>query len=116
MIVMRLKAKWLGFWLIGLAIGCTVASQGAFAYQVEGLPEKGFFIVDLATTAPVTVRNRYFGKDRITPQEYLDKRCVGAKVSEINVLRYSATYTPISDAIQIVFVMPKNGCAMANPD
>lgn len=113
---MRLIAKGLGFWLIGLAIECIVASQVAFAYQVEGLPEKGFFIVDLATTAPVMVRNRYWGKDRITPQEFLDKRCVGAKVSEINVLRYSATYTAITDAVQIVFVMPKNGCTMKIPD
>jgi hypothetical protein len=100
---------------LGLAICAAASSQSALAYQVEGQPEKGFFIEDLVTTAPVTVRNGYWGTGRLTPQEYLDKRCVGAKVSELNVLRYAATYTPVTDAIQIVFVMPPNGCTEANP-
>lgn len=113
---MRIKSKALLFSVIGLALGCTLVSQGAFAYQVEGHPEKGFFVVDLASTAPVTVENGFWGKEKITAQEYLDKACVGAKVGEINFLRYGGnSYSTPSDAIQIVFVMPSGGCKMAKP-
>lgn len=109
---MRIKSKALLISVIGLALGCSIASQGAFAYQVEGQPEKGFFLVEVATTAPVMVVNGFWGKERITPQEYLDKRCVGAKVSEISYAR-GGQYQ--SDDIQIVFVMPSGGCKMAQP-
>lgn len=113
---MRIKSKALFFAAVGLALGAAIASQGAFAYQVEGQPEKGFFVVDVASTAPVTVVNGFWGKEKISAQEYLDKACVGAKVSEINFLRYGgSSYSSTSDAVQIVFVMPEHGCHAATP-
>ena len=112
---MRIKSKGLFFAALGLALGCTIASQGAFAYQVEGQPGKGFLVVDLASTAPVMVINDLWGKRRITPQDYLDKRCAGAKVSEINPVRYINQVNVLSDAIHIVFVMPEHGCHVGTP-
>jgi hypothetical protein len=108
---MRDTSKGLLWAALGLAICGGVSSQGALAYQVEGQPEKAFLIVDLATTVPVRVRDNLWDNTFVTPQEYLNDRCVGAKVSELNITRSDVSTS--RSALQIVFIMPEGGCKRA---
>jgi hypothetical protein len=72
---------------------------------VEDQPEKGYYLVEVKTTAPLRVADNFWGNELVTPQQVLDRKCPGAKVSEINVATWERCH-----CAQIVFVMPPNGC------
>ena len=94
--------------LFALALAMVTANS-VCAYQVEGEPEKGFYVVSIHSTAPVRVQDGFWGKEELTPQEYLDRRCPGAKVSEIDMAGVPG-YARNSTSVQIVFEMPARGC------
>lgn len=96
----------LGFLTAATAL---VAASHAGAYQVAGEPEKGFYIADISSSAPLRVEDGGWGAELLTPQELLDRRCPGAKVSEINIARVKS-YAQRETSVQIVFVMPAQGC------
>jgi hypothetical protein len=100
----------LKFFTAALAMA-TVTSAGA--YQVPGQPEKGFYVVDVTSTAPLRVMSDFWGKENIDPQQYLDRKCPGAKVDEINLARWES-FNQNHASVQIVFVMPEKGCASPN--
>lgn len=83
----------------------------SFAYGVKGEPEKGYYLLNSASTAPLYVydSSNSFAKKRMKPQEYLDAHCPGAVVSEINIAR-TPGYLQAESSVQIVFEMPVRGC------
>lgn len=91
-----------------MAAMALAATPMALAYQVEGKPQAGFFFAQAATTAPLMVETSFWNPDIVTPQEFLERKCPGATVSEINVVRVKRN--PWDAFVQIVFVMPANGC------
>jgi hypothetical protein len=94
--------------LLALALTMITASS-AFAYPVDGGTEKGFFLVEMHSSAPLLVKTSRLNKELRTPQEYLDKHCPGAKVSDIAIAAMPS-YMHESTQIQIVFPMPAGGC------
>lgn len=94
--------------ILALALSMVTATS-VCAYQVEGEPEKGFYVVDIHSSAPLRVVDGFWGKERLSPQEYLDRKCPGAKVSEINIARVQS-YGQGQISVQIVFAMPAHGC------
>lgn len=81
-----------------------VMASSACAYG-EGRVEKGFYVVSVKSTAPLRVSEGLWDRQRLTPQELLDLKCPGAKVSEVNIANWKSTRD-----VQIVFEMPVNGC------
>lgn len=79
------------------------------AYQVEGGLEKGFYVVDIHSSAPLRVVDGLGGYEQLTPQEYLDRHCPDAKVLEINMAGVPRNGR-LSTSVQIVFEMPARGC------
>lgn len=94
--------------LFALALSMATATS-VCAYQVEGEPEKGFYVVNIHSSAPLRVVDGFFSKEQLTPQEYLDRKCPGAKVLEINMAGVPG-YAKTSTSVQIVFEMPSQGC------
>jgi hypothetical protein len=82
------------------------------AYQVQGQPEKGFYLVDVTSTAPLKVWADVWSRESVAPQQYLDHKCPGAKVDEINLARWESIDQNVA-SVQIVFVMPAQGCQSA---
>ncbi|WP_408602228.1 hypothetical protein [Pseudomonas sp. PLMAX] len=94
--------------LLAVALSMVTATS-VCAYQVGGEPEKGFYVVTSVSSAPLIVLDGLWKKERVTPQEYLDRHCPSAKVSEINIAGAPSFNQP-SIAVQIVFEMPAQGC------
>ncbi|WP_274644258.1 hypothetical protein [Pseudomonas serbica] len=94
--------------LLALAFPLFTATS-VVAYPVDGGPEKGFFLVEMHSSAPLLVKTTGWHGELLTPQEFVDKQCPGAKVSDIAIAGVP-TYLHESTMIQIVFPMPINGC------
>jgi hypothetical protein len=80
------------------------ASTHASAYKISGGgKEQGFYIFDVTTTAPVTVLNG------LSPQQAIDAKCPGGKVTEVNLATRSNSCN-YATSVQVVFLMPDGGC------
>lgn len=85
----------------------------ALAYPVsDKSPETGFYVADIASTAPVMIAEGFLGSEHITPQQYVNKKCPGAVITEIN-LASTPTYGKSDTSVQIVFTMPQGGCLLS---
>lgn len=91
-----------------LAIFAAFAAIPAMAYPIsENAPVMGFYVAAVESTAPVLVSYGWNGK--LTPEQYVEKKCPGAKVTEINMAA-TPTYANGDTKVQIVFSMPRQGC------
>lgn len=96
---MKLKAS--GRFLAGLFF--SLLAGHAMAFKVEEGKEQGFAIFNINTSAPITVLNG------LSPQQAIDSWCPGGKVTEVNLAR-TQSYLQSQTSVQIVFIIPQNGC------
>jgi len=82
----------------------------AMAYPVSSTsPKTGFYVADIASTAPVMIADGFWGREHLTPEQYVSRKCPGAAVTEIN-LASTPSYGESDTSVQIVFTMPQGGC------
>lgn len=91
-----------------IALFLAISAAPAMAYEIgDGLPYKGFYIAPVASTAPLILKNGW--KGRLTPEQYVELKCPGARITEIN-LGSAPSYGYSDPTVQIVFVIPPQGC------
>lgn len=95
----KLKAS--GRFLAGLFFA--LLAGHAMAFKVEEGKEQGFAIFNINTSAPITVLNG------LSPQQAIDSWCPGGKVTEVNLAR-TQSYLQSQTSVQVVFIIPQNGC------